>query len=998
MKYLKRKRIIGIILIAVLASAYFLITLTVNLALKEKKDDSAAKTRVKVVSDSLDKYTELYTKAEERIHHSRMEKAEISAETLRALSVKEWDGKTRLFRDGALIRIHEDEVDLPDGVPEDVIIKANQIQGESGTTYTGTAFSGEGTVAEEIDPEEEALDEIGLSESDGYALYYFRVNGPFYYVEWEPFKNIYEELQSYFNSNEMIDNLEEALGVNVLLLLEKKDNEGNYSVLYSSRELPSYLTADKYGITDAESGVIKAVSSGQEKVGTLPVLKIGGALYESYCLKQEKLGFILICLFPYTNSAHVVLEQSLVVTILFLLICIVLFVWYFTMIRLVYRHSLNEDQKKEFSPEKTKTRMRGVILAGGGLIAVAILFTQSLISLYNLSSKVSSSLGVVDQALKENDDRMAISRVVREDRYAKGVRYIADLLTEYPELQTSSQLSAFGKIIHSDYLVLFDHNGKGLVSDSEYMDLSLGSGPLSAIRDFSTIFNGVPLLTEYVEEDRLSGEARFMFGACVGKPGDEKGYRGLLVAIPAEQIYSLEARSPQDIIDTMVDREALCFILNPEDRIIKAASRKSYVGRNAVELGLPETALHDDFNDFFEFNDRDWYGMSAGDENSLCYLAAGRTRLYQDLPGLVIIGAAFAMLFLLIMTSLLYKGYREYFEEHADTGEELQDTNDMIDMPDGQRKYSRDPLYRWKTMRALNGSRTPINHAMLAVEVLAALFIAGCAIILWTGRHDSRRSLIIYILNGNWVKGFHMFAYARILILFFEIFLLLLILKAALSVLKPLLGTRGETVCRLCISLLNYAGVIGFVYYALMYLGFDPATLLASLGLLSFALSLGAKDLVTDILAGLSIVFEGDYQVGDIIDVGGYRGTVLEIGVRTTKLEGRGGNVKIISNRDVKNIINMTRENSWVPLELRISSDETLSDIEAFLAEELPAIGASIQEIVSGPYYKGILSFNNGVTTLSVVAECKEIDYYEVQRKLNRAVRDLFGRHNIKLM
>ncbi len=43
---------------------------------------------------------------------------------------------------------------------------------------------------------------------------------------------------------------------------------------------------------------------------------------------------------------------------------------------------------------------------------------------------------------------------------------------------------------------------------------------------------------------------------------------------------------------------------------------------------------------------------------------------------------------------------------------------------------------------------------------------------------------------------------------------------------------------------------------------------------------------------GLSIVFEGEYQVGDIIEVGGYRGEVLEIGVRTTKLEGRGGNIK----------------------------------------------------------------------------------------------------------
>ena len=139
---------------------------------------------------------------------------------------------------------------------------------------------------------------------------------------------------------------------------------------------------------------------------------------------------------------------------------------------------------------------------------------------------------------------------------------------------------------------------------------------------------------------------------------------------------------------------------------------------------------------------------------------------------------------------------------------------------------------------------------------------------------------------------------------------------------------------------------------------------------MSFAVSLGAKDLITDIIAGLSIVFEGEYQVGDIIDVGGYRGEVLEIGVRTTKLEGRGGNIKIISNRDIKNVINMTRMNSWYPLEVSISADQPIDMVEALLREQLPLIGDTIPEILSGPYYKGVISIGKGIVTLSIIAEC----------------------------
>lgn len=145
-------------------------------------------------------------------------------------------------------------------------------------------------------------------------------------------------------------------------------------------------------------------------------------------------------------------------------------------------------------------------------------------------------------------------------------------------------------------------------------------------------------------------------------------------------------------------------------------------------------------------------------------------------------------------------------------------------------------------------------------------------------------------------------------------------------------------------------------------------------------------------------MFDGEYQVGDIIEVGGYRGEVLEIGVRTTKLEGRGGNIKIIGNRDVKNVVNMTRMNSWYPLDINISADQPLDQVEAMLKEQLPRIGQAIPEIISGPYYKGVIGIGKGSITLSIIAECNEADYHEVQRALNRAVQELFAEKEIRIL
>ena len=89
------------------------------------------------------------------------------------------------------------------------------------------------------------------------------------------------------------------------------------------------------------------------------------------------------------------------------------------------------------------------------------------------------------------------------------------------------------------------------------------------------------------------------------------------------------------------------------------------------------------------------------------------------------------------------------------------------------------------------------------------------------------------------------------------------------------------------------------LYFCLALLGIDTATLLASAGILTLIVGLGAQTLVSDILAGLFIIFEGEFQVGDIVTIGDWTGTVVEIGVRTTKIQDGNQNIKVISNSNV---------------------------------------------------------------------------------------------------
>ena len=75
--------------------------------------------------------------------------------------------------------------------------------------------------------------------------------------------------------------------------------------------------------------------------------------------------------------------------------------------------------------------------------------------------------------------------------------------------------------------------------------------------------------------------------------------------------------------------------------------------------------------------------------------------------------------------------------------------------------------------------------------------------------------------------------------------------------------------------------------------------------IIRYIVGLGAQSLIKDIIAGIFIVFEGEFRVGDIVTIKEFRGTVLDIGLRTTKIMGMDGNIKIYNNSEISGITNV---------------------------------------------------------------------------------------------
>lgn len=198
---------------------------------------------------------------------------------------------------------------------------------------------------------------------------------------------------------------------------------------------------------------------------------------------------------------------------------------------------------------------------------------------------------------------------------------------------------------------------------------------------------------------------------------------------------------------------------------------------------------------------------------------------------------------------------------------------------------------------------------------------------------------------------------------------------------------RARTVITLSANLVRYAAILVIIIGTMSLLMVDMPTILAGLGIIALIIGFGAESLITDVVTGFFILMDNQYNVGDIIEVAGFRGVVSEIGIRTTSLTDTGGNVKIINNSDMKNILNRSDNSSKAVTDFPVPYDTDLRALE----KNIPAMLKKIYDentavFRSVPAYLGVQELADSAVVLRFVAEVGEADIYSGARLLNHEI------------
>ncbi|MDQ3325776.1 MAG: mechanosensitive ion channel family protein [Actinomycetota bacterium] len=192
--------------------------------------------------------------------------------------------------------------------------------------------------------------------------------------------------------------------------------------------------------------------------------------------------------------------------------------------------------------------------------------------------------------------------------------------------------------------------------------------------------------------------------------------------------------------------------------------------------------------------------------------------------------------------------------------------------------------------------------------------------------------------------------------------------------------------------------VVSFMVVA--ELGYNIAPLIASAGILGVAIGFGAQSLVSDFLSGVFMIFEDQYGVGDVIDIGDASGSVEAIGLRVTRLRDVNGTVWWVRNGEISRVGNMSQNWSRTVLDIPVAYGEDLGWIRETLGEtarELHADAKYEALILEEPEVWGVERWDADAVIVRVVLKTAPLEQWNVARELRERIKDRFDELNIEI-
>ena len=211
---------------------------------------------------------------------------------------------------------------------------------------------------------------------------------------------------------------------------------------------------------------------------------------------------------------------------------------------------------------------------------------------------------------------------------------------------------------------------------------------------------------------------------------------------------------------------------------------------------------------------------------------------------------------------------------------------------------------------------------------------------------------------------------------------------------------RAKTMGTLLKSITS--GIIAAIVVTMMLsaVGLNIGPILASAGILGVALGFGSQTLVKDFLSGIFMIFQDQYGVGDVVDMGeGLSGTIEAVSLRVTRMRDTNGTVWYVRNGELYRVGNMSQNWARAVLDVQVSAREDLTHVRRVLEDVIHDLwedddydGVVIEE----PEIWGIEAITPDAITLRVALKTAPMEQWRVARVLRARIKSRFDHEGIQ--
>ncbi|MCB0191888.1 MAG: mechanosensitive ion channel [Anaerolineae bacterium] len=205
------------------------------------------------------------------------------------------------------------------------------------------------------------------------------------------------------------------------------------------------------------------------------------------------------------------------------------------------------------------------------------------------------------------------------------------------------------------------------------------------------------------------------------------------------------------------------------------------------------------------------------------------------------------------------------------------------------------------------------------------------------------------------------------------------------------------TLTPLAKSLGKYAIYFGAFLLILRTLDINTTPILAAIGGIGLIVGLGAQPVISDLVSGAFILFENIYLVGDYVETGEAAGIVEAIDVRTTRLRDPDGQLHIMRNGQLGNIVNFSKGYIYAVVEIGVAYDADLDRVFAIIEETGHKLQQTSDDVLEPTEVEGLADFGESRLLIHTITKAKPGRHREVGYELRKMLKVAFEREGIEI-